>query len=64
MPANAYSYRVDGDDSFAVGSGAGGTTEYVNAMLTFSTGEWYQLTYHATRDAANIYFYFTVQRLN
>ncbi|WP_428069935.1 hypothetical protein [Chryseobacterium gambrini] len=64
LPANAYSYRVDGDDSFAVGSGAGGTTEYVNAMLTFSTGEWYQLTYHATRDAANIYFYFTVQRLN
>jgi hypothetical protein len=41
-----------------------GTSEYVNSMLTFPTGEWYQITYHATRDATNITFYFTAQRLN
>ncbi|REC52840.1 MULTISPECIES: hypothetical protein [Chryseobacterium] len=64
LPADTYSYRVDGNDSFSVQSGAGGNNEYVNAMLTFSTGEWYQITYFATRDATNIYFYFTAQRLN
>ncbi|MCQ4142621.1 hypothetical protein [Chryseobacterium sp. EO14] len=64
LPAQRYSYRVDGDDQFGLGSSSGGTAEYVNAMLTFPTGEWYQLTYHATRDATNVYFYFTAQRLN
>lgn len=68
LPANTYSYRVDGDDNFGLSasgtSPAGGRTEYVNAMLTFPSGEWYQLTYHATRDATNVYLYMTALRLN
>ncbi len=41
-----------------------GMSEYVNSMLSFPSGEWYQITYYATRDTTNITFYFTAQRLN
>lgn len=64
LPGLTYSYKIDGNDHFSVTQGAGGDTEYVNAMLTFPTGEWYQLTYHATRDNTYLYFYMTAQRLN
>ncbi|GEN69402.1 hypothetical protein [Chryseobacterium rhizosphaerae] len=56
-----YSYRIDGDDNFSTGTGRG---EYVNVMVTFNNGEWYNCTWHATRDANNYYFYMTAQRLN
>lgn len=59
---NAYSYFIDGDDN--MGTVNGGTIEYVNSMLTLASGEWYMITYHATRDATNYYFYMTVQRMN
>lgn len=58
---NHYSYYIDGDDNFTA---IGEVSEYVNAMLTFPDGQWYNCTWHATRDASNYYFYFTAQRLN
>ncbi len=64
LPANTHSFRIDGDDSIAIGSLVGSFSEYVNAMLTFPDGQWYQITYHASQDATNIYFYMTAQRLN
>ncbi|RKS26060.1 hypothetical protein CLV94_1112 [Flavobacterium endophyticum] len=57
-----YSFNVDGNDDFSTVDQ--GDIEYVNAMLTFTNGEWYNCTWHATRDATNYYFYFTAQRLN
>lgn len=58
---NAYSFNIDGDDHFTTTPGAG---EYVNAMLTFPNGEWYNCTWHANQDGVNYYFYTTAQRLN
>ncbi len=58
---NAYSFNVDGDDTFAANSDY---AEYVNAMITFPNGEWYNCTWHATTDGQNFYFYTTAQRLN
>ncbi|WP_138994619.1 hypothetical protein [Larkinella sp. C7] len=58
---NAYSYYVDGNDDLATSSTG---SEYVNAMITFSTGEWYNCTWHATTDGLNHFFYVTAQRLN
>lgn len=57
-----YSFGVDGNNDFVCT--AGGSAEYVNAMVTFDNGEWYNCTWHATRDANNYYFYTTAQRLN
>lgn len=59
---NYYSYLVDGNDDF--GTSINEAAEYVNAMLTFPSGEWYNCTWHGTRDGTNYYFYFTAQRLN
>ncbi|EJL70318.1 hypothetical protein [Chryseobacterium populi] len=59
---NYYSYLIDGDDN--MGTYTNSTTEYVNVMITFPNGQWYNFTWHATRDAANFYFYMTAQRLN
>ncbi|OIN55450.1 hypothetical protein BLX24_30575 [Arsenicibacter rosenii] len=59
---NAYSYIIDGDDNFATSNN--NTAEYVNAMVTFSDGEWYNCTWHATTDGINLYMYVTSQRLN
>ncbi|NML58653.1 hypothetical protein [Chryseobacterium cheonjiense] len=56
-----YSNLIDGDDLFSTSIGQG---EYVNAMVTFPNGEWYNCTWHASRDANNYYFYMTAQRLN
>ncbi|MDR6159757.1 hypothetical protein QF023_003273 [Chryseobacterium sp. SLBN-27] len=56
-----YSYLIDGDDLFSTSIGQG---EYVNAMVTFPNGEWYNCTWHASRDANNYYFFMTAQRLN
>ncbi|MEG0926255.1 hypothetical protein [Chryseobacterium sp.] len=58
---NYYSFIIDGDDNIAVDLNR---AEYINVMLTFPNGEWYNCTWHATRDATNYYFYFTAQRLN
>ncbi|WP_326984618.1 hypothetical protein VUJ46_08850 [Chryseobacterium sp. MYb264] len=58
---NAYSYQIDGNDDFTTDLNEG---EYVNAMITFSDGQWYNCTWHATRDSNNYYFYMTAQRLN
>lgn len=60
--SNAFSYKIDGNDDFSCNTGT--TGEYVNAMLTFPNKEWYQITYYATRDAVNYYFFMTAQRLN
>lgn len=57
-----YSYYIDGNDD--LGCSTGNQAEYVNAMVTFSNGEWYNCTWHATRDTDNYYFYMTAQRLN
>ncbi|SEM25341.1 hypothetical protein SAMN05421856_1021, partial [Chryseobacterium taichungense] len=62
IAAGHYSYYIDGDDAF--GMGANDSAEYVNAMLTFPNGEWYNCTWHATNDGTNYYFYMTAQRLN
>lgn len=62
--SNYYSYFIDGNDDFATSVGPGGGIEYVNAMLTFPDGEWYNVTFHATIDTSNYYFYMTAQRLN
>jgi hypothetical protein len=62
IQAGYYSYNIDGNDDFACGFGT--QAEYVNAMITFDNGEWYNCTWHATRDANNYYFYMTAQRLN
>ncbi|CAD7811875.1 hypothetical protein CHRY9390_02430 [Chryseobacterium aquaeductus] len=59
--SNYYSFRIDGDDNMSASTDA---AEYVNTMLTFPNGEWYNCTWHATRDATNYYFFFTAQRLN
>lgn len=59
---NHYSYFIDGNDDF--GTSINNAAEYVNAMVTFPTGEWYNCTWHGSRDATNYYFYFTAQRLN
>lgn len=61
---NAHSFKIDGDNNFSTGSGTGSSSEYVNAMITFPNGQWYNLTYYANRDGTNHYFYFTAQRLN
>ncbi|WP_312992388.1 hypothetical protein [Chryseobacterium flavum] len=58
----AYSFVIDGDDQFS--SIPGTTAEYMNVMLTFPDGEWYNCTWHATQDSSNYYFYMTAQRLN
>lgn len=58
----AYSWKIDGDDNFWVSESE--FTEYANCMLTFPNGEWYNITFHATQDALNIYTYTTAQRLN
>lgn len=60
--AGYYSYYIDGNDD--LGCSTGDQAEYVNAMVTFSNGEWYNCTWHATRDTDNYYFYMTAQRLN
>ena len=60
--AGYYDYQIDGNDDFSCV--AGGQAEYVNSMITFDNGEWYNCTWHATRDANNYYFYMTAQRLN
>ena len=57
-----YSYTIDGNDDFLCTAGDG--SEYVNVMVTFNNGEWYNCTWHATRDTNNYYFYMTAQRLN
>ncbi|MGS2737707.1 hypothetical protein [Sinomicrobium pectinilyticum] len=62
IASNHYNYLVDGDDIF--GASPNGNGEYVNVMLTFDTGEWYQCTWFATQDANNFYLYMTAQRLN
>lgn len=65
--ANYYSYRIDGNDDMTTDAPNGnnpGRSEYVNAMLTFDNGEWYNCTWHSTRDDNNYYFYMTAQRLN
>lgn len=56
-----YSFNIDGNDDFSTTEIR---SEYVNAMLTFPNGEWYNCTWHSSRDANNYYFYFTAQRLN
>ncbi len=61
IAGNAYSFNVDGDDFFATNLNE---SEYVNSMLTFPNGEWYNCTWHATTDGTNYYFYVTAQRLN
>ncbi|MEG0926256.1 hypothetical protein [Chryseobacterium sp.] len=61
IAAGHYSFYIDGNDDFGTNIDQ---AEYVNAMLTFPSGEWYNCTWHATRDAINYYFYFTAQRLN
>ncbi|MBL1222958.1 hypothetical protein JET18_19045 [Chryseobacterium sp. L7] len=61
-PGFYYSYKIDGDDTF--GTDSIDLSEYVNTMITFPNGEWYNCTWHATRDTVNYYFYFTAQRLN
>lgn len=58
----AYSFVIDGNDQFS--SIPGTTAEYMNVMLTFPDGEWYNCTGHATQDSSNYYFYMTAQRLN
>jgi hypothetical protein len=60
----ANSTYSDASNGTTVNGNNNGVSEYVNSMLTFPSGEWYQITYHATRDATNITFYFTAQRLN
>lgn len=62
IAGGAYSYNIDGNDDFA--ATYQGTTEYVNAMVTFPDGEWYLCTWHAVREANNYHFYMTAQRLN
>lgn len=57
-----YSFNIDGNDDFVCTTG--GSSEYVNSMITFDNGEWYNCTWHATRDTNNYYFYMTAQRLN
>ena len=59
---NSYSYIIDGNDDFSCTTGD--YAEYVNAMVSFSNGEWYNCTFYATRDATNFYFFITAQRLN
>ncbi|CAA7193731.1 hypothetical protein [Chryseobacterium potabilaquae] len=61
IKAGYYSYNIDGDDNFSCTEEA---AEYVNVMVTFDNGEWYNCTWHATRDINNYYFYMTAQRLN
>lgn len=61
IASNYYSYNIDGNDDLSASLSA---AEYVNAMITFQNGDWYNCTWHATRDASNYYFYFTAQRLN
>lgn len=61
LAPTSYSYNIDGNDDFSVTSSS---IEYVNAMVTFNNGEWYNCTWHATRDTDNYYFYMTAQRLN
>ncbi|MDN3693656.1 hypothetical protein QWZ06_15835 [Chryseobacterium tructae] len=62
IATNSYSYNIDGNDDFSCSVGF--EAEYVNAMITFNNGEWYNCTWHATRDNNNYYFYMTAQRLN
>ncbi|MBN8820506.1 MULTISPECIES: hypothetical protein [unclassified Spirosoma] len=59
---NAYSFNIDGDDNLSTSNN--GSSEYVNAMLTFSNGEWYNCTWYATTDGLNYYLFVTAQRLN
>ncbi|RKS26059.1 hypothetical protein CLV94_1111 [Flavobacterium endophyticum] len=58
-----YSYYIDGDDDLGTNS-INYDSEYINVMVTFTNGEWYNCTWHATGDASNYYFYFTAKRLN
>ncbi|RNA61559.1 hypothetical protein D1631_06255 [Chryseobacterium nematophagum] len=62
IKAGYYSYNIDGNDDFSCT--ADGATEYVNVMVTFGNGEWYNCTWHATRDVNSYHFYMTAQRLN
>lgn len=62
LPGGYYSYNIDGNDDFSCTTG--GQSEYVNVMITFDNGEWYNCTWHATRDITNYYLYMTAQRLN
>ncbi len=62
IASNAYSSNIDGDDNFGTSQS---DSEYVNSMLSFPNGEWYNCTWHATTDGTNYYyFYVTAQRLN
>lgn len=62
IATDSYSYYIDGDDRLTCTQD---TIEYINAMISFSNNqEWYNCTWHATRDATNYYFYFTAERLN
>ena len=68
LNAGAYSYYVDGDDTFGASSDL---DEFDFTNLTFpNTGEWYQITWHSYRDKIAInststqYFYFSITRLN
>lgn len=62
IAGNAYSDKIDGDDNF--GASNNDLAEYVNAMITFPDGQWYNCTWHATEDANNIYLYVSALRLN
>lgn len=57
-----FSSNIDGNDDFLTTDYQNG--EYVNAMVAFYNGEWYNCTWFAMRDNANYYFYMTAQRLN
>lgn len=62
IASSYYSYRIDGDDNFSTANGE--QAEYVNAMVSFPNGEWYNCTWHATKILPTIIFIFTAQRLN
>lgn len=59
-----FSYYIYGTDKMQI---SGITySEYISVMITFNDGQWYNCTWHATREYPNHSFqlYFTAQRLN
>ncbi|MDR6404060.1 MULTISPECIES: hypothetical protein [Chryseobacterium] len=61
IASHHFSYRVDGDDIF--GLTPNNTGEYVNVMLVFATGEWFNCTWYAMEDSTTVHLYMTAQRL-